>query len=508
MLAATFSALAVLPLVFLVQIAFIVAFGVLLDTFVVRSLLVPAAAYDIGPPDLVAAAPARRPEAQESPDAEGAPRLSRMTRVALAGYGFAGRDIHAPLLAEAGCDVVAVSTRNPERAAAARDDIPGVAVVARARRRCSRCPSSTWSCSRPRAAATPRRCARSSTPGCRASSTSPSPSTPASAADVVRYAAASGVPLTVFQNRRFDAEQATVARVVADGLVGTPFRYEMRWERWRPVPKDRWREQRARTEGGGILLDLHSHLVDAAVQLFGPVASGVRHGRRPHHPGRGRRVPRLPARRPGWCRTSAATSLSGAPGPRVRLLGTGAAYVMADFTGEAHVWSGQADADAAHSGWLYRGDEREPVARSGSGQADLYRAVAAALASDDPQARDAGRPVGCRAHPRRDRRRPRVGGAGSGRDRAAPPRTLTGAWVRGWAEAAGLEALLVHRRPRAPASRVTHVGPLAVDLADRLDELGAAVDQADAVVGAVRRRAGCRRPTSRCTVGRRLSSES
>ena len=48
-LAATFSALAVLPLVFLVQIAFIVAFGVLLDTFVVRSLLVPAAAYDIGP---------------------------------------------------------------------------------------------------------------------------------------------------------------------------------------------------------------------------------------------------------------------------------------------------------------------------------------------------------------------------------------------------------------------------------------------------------------------------
>ena len=49
-LAATFSALAVLPLVFLVQIAFIVAFGVLLDTFVVRSLLVPAASYDIGPP--------------------------------------------------------------------------------------------------------------------------------------------------------------------------------------------------------------------------------------------------------------------------------------------------------------------------------------------------------------------------------------------------------------------------------------------------------------------------
>jgi RND superfamily putative drug exporter len=47
-LAATFSALAVLPLLFLAQIAFIVAFGVLLDTLVVRSLLVPALSYDVG----------------------------------------------------------------------------------------------------------------------------------------------------------------------------------------------------------------------------------------------------------------------------------------------------------------------------------------------------------------------------------------------------------------------------------------------------------------------------
>ena len=47
-LASTFSALAVLPILFLVQIAFIVAFGVLLDTLVVRSLLVPAVSYDLG----------------------------------------------------------------------------------------------------------------------------------------------------------------------------------------------------------------------------------------------------------------------------------------------------------------------------------------------------------------------------------------------------------------------------------------------------------------------------
>ncbi len=47
-LAATFAALAVIPLLFLAQVAFLVAFGVLLDTLVVRSLLVPSAVLDLG----------------------------------------------------------------------------------------------------------------------------------------------------------------------------------------------------------------------------------------------------------------------------------------------------------------------------------------------------------------------------------------------------------------------------------------------------------------------------
>jgi RND superfamily putative drug exporter len=47
-LAATFAALGVIPIMFLVQLAFIVAFGVLLDTVLVRSLLVPALSYDLG----------------------------------------------------------------------------------------------------------------------------------------------------------------------------------------------------------------------------------------------------------------------------------------------------------------------------------------------------------------------------------------------------------------------------------------------------------------------------
>jgi putative drug exporter of the RND superfamily len=48
-LAGTFSVLASLPLVFLTEIGFVIAFGVLLDTFIVRSVLVPALVFDIGP---------------------------------------------------------------------------------------------------------------------------------------------------------------------------------------------------------------------------------------------------------------------------------------------------------------------------------------------------------------------------------------------------------------------------------------------------------------------------
>ena len=48
-LAGTFATLAVLPLIFLTEIGFVIAFGVLLDTFVVRSVIVPALALDLGP---------------------------------------------------------------------------------------------------------------------------------------------------------------------------------------------------------------------------------------------------------------------------------------------------------------------------------------------------------------------------------------------------------------------------------------------------------------------------
>lgn len=76
-LAATFAALGVIPILFLAQLAFIVAFGVLLDTFVVRSLLVPAVTYDIGRAVWWPSALSRRTDEAASP---ALPAVESMTR--------------------------------------------------------------------------------------------------------------------------------------------------------------------------------------------------------------------------------------------------------------------------------------------------------------------------------------------------------------------------------------------------------------------------------------------
>src|SRR5690606_25892269 len=77
-LAATFSALAVIPLLFLAQIAFVVAFGVLLDALLVRSLVVPALTIDIGKkiwgPSRLARIEPSDPDATEDVATVGAPR--------------------------------------------------------------------------------------------------------------------------------------------------------------------------------------------------------------------------------------------------------------------------------------------------------------------------------------------------------------------------------------------------------------------------------------------------
>ncbi|MBU2978249.1 Gfo/Idh/MocA family oxidoreductase [Alteromonas sp. C1M14] len=73
--------------------------------------------------------------------------------------------------------------------------------------------------------------------------------------------------LCVYQNRRFDGDFLTVKKLIANNKVGHVRRFVSRFDRFRPTPRDRWRENAG--PGAGILWDLGPHLFDQAVQLFG-----------------------------------------------------------------------------------------------------------------------------------------------------------------------------------------------------------------------------------------------
>lgn len=73
--------------------------------------------------------------------------------------------------------------------------------------------------------------------------------------------------LTVFHNRRWDGDFLTVKQLLQSGRLGRLYTFESHFDRFRPEPKARWKEQEAR--GGGALYDLGSHLLDQAVELFG-----------------------------------------------------------------------------------------------------------------------------------------------------------------------------------------------------------------------------------------------
>jgi predicted dehydrogenase len=99
----------------------------------------------------------------------------------------------------------------------------------------------------------------------------PLANTAAEAERLVALAADAGLMLTVFQNRRWDSDFLGLRRLLDAGDLGTVWRFESRFERWRPQPKPGWRESGDPGEGGGILADLGSHLVDQALVLFGRV---------------------------------------------------------------------------------------------------------------------------------------------------------------------------------------------------------------------------------------------
>jgi scyllo-inositol 2-dehydrogenase (NADP+) len=192
-------------------------------------------------------------------------------RVAIIGYGLSGRFFHAPLIAATdGLELTRVVTSNPARHAQVAAEHPRAKVVASVQELWSGEPpevvvvaSTNDSHVQLALAAIERRIP--------VVVDKPLAMTAPDAEALAIRAREAGVLLTVFQNRRWDSDQLTLRRLIAEEALGSIVRYESRFERWRPeLDPSKPRENVAPEEGGGVLLDLGSHLVDQALTLFGP----------------------------------------------------------------------------------------------------------------------------------------------------------------------------------------------------------------------------------------------
>jgi predicted dehydrogenase len=195
-------------------------------------------------------------------------------RVALIGFGAAGTHFHAPFIASTpGLRLASVVTRDAGRAAQVRAEYPEAAVLADvAEVWASRDALDLVVVAAPNVAHVPLARAAIEA-GLPVVVDKPRAVTTPEARRVIALARERSVSLTVFQNRRYDGDFQTLQRLLADGALGEPLRFESRFERWRLVPKPGWRESGAPEDGGGLLMDLGSHLVDQALQLFGPASA-------------------------------------------------------------------------------------------------------------------------------------------------------------------------------------------------------------------------------------------
>ncbi|MEU6194930.1 Gfo/Idh/MocA family oxidoreductase [Streptomyces sp. NPDC047061] len=192
-------------------------------------------------------------------------------RVGLIGYGLAGSVFHAPLTAATeGLALDTVVTSNPERQAQAKAEFPDVRTVATSDELFDRAAELDLL-----VIASPNRthvplATTALKAGLPVVVDKPVAGTAAEARELAALAEEHGLLLSVFQNRRWDNDFLTLRGLLEDGSLGDPWRFESRFERWRPQPKGGWRESGDPAEIGGLLYDLGSHVVDQALVLFGP----------------------------------------------------------------------------------------------------------------------------------------------------------------------------------------------------------------------------------------------
>lgn len=185
-------------------------------------------------------------------------------RLALIGYGNAGRIFHAPLIA--GVPGLQLACVCSSRAGAVQADWPQVRVVAE--------PAAVFAdpaidvvvIATSNASHYPL--ARAALlAGKHVVVDKPCTPTLAETEALLALARQQDRVLTVFQNRRLDADFLSLRRLLGQGVLGRVVHVESHFDRYRPEVPQRWREQDL--PGSGLWLDLGAHLVDQALQLFG-----------------------------------------------------------------------------------------------------------------------------------------------------------------------------------------------------------------------------------------------
>lgn len=184
-------------------------------------------------------------------------------RAGIIGFGLAGRVFHAPFLATNPAFIIAaIATSSAERAAQAGTAHPGAQIM-------------STDALLAQAADLDLVVLAALEAGAAVVIDKPFVPSVADAEAIIAAAEAAQRPLTVFHNRRWDGDFRTVSRLVARGALGRVHRFESTFERFGAPKRDQWQGQISPAEGGGILFDLGSHLIDQALTLFGPATLEV-----------------------------------------------------------------------------------------------------------------------------------------------------------------------------------------------------------------------------------------
>lgn len=221
------------------------------------------------------------------------------------------------------------------------------------------------------------------------------PFVPASAEGeaLISRASDAGVRLTVFQNRRWDADFLTLQKLLGEGALGEVRSFESRFEWWRPEGFGNWRDTAAVSDGGGILHDLGAHLIDQAIQLFGAVTEAHGETANHGHPDGGDTEAFVSLRHESGVRSRLwMNGMAAQAGPRFHVLGSVAGYTKWGLDSqEPALAAGATPSDPAYGvepedswGILGVDGSTTPVPARRGGYPEFYTRLAAALRGDGP----------------------------------------------------------------------------------------------------------------------------